>query len=159
MSPHPKKKHKPMLNPNSYAIITPKKPCGIQTDRRLQLGTLEPILEPLEPLLGTLTWNLRTCWNLHLERWNLLDPFLGSLCLEPLLGTLKSSGTFTWNPYLEPQNLAEPCGRSLRPPASVDSVASVLGWRGSERVEQLSDLRPRPAAESQKRKKPKIQTN
>ena len=49
----------------------------------------------LEPLLGTLTWNLRTCWNLHLEHWNLLDPFLGSLCLEPLLGTFR-------NFYLEP---------------------------------------------------------
>ena len=38
----------------------------------------------LEPLLGTLTWNLGT-WNL-LEFWNFPEPFLGSLsCLEPSL--------------------------------------------------------------------------
>ena len=51
----------------------------------------------LELLLGSLTWNLGTSWNLDLELWNLLDPFLGTLPwnlgtfryrdLEPLLGT------------------------------------------------------------------------
>ena len=50
----------------------------------------------LEPLLGTLTWNLGT-WNL-LEFWNFPGPFLGSLsCLEPSLETWP--WTSTWTPY------------------------------------------------------------
>ena len=49
----------------------------------------------LEPLLGTLTWNLGT-WNL-LEFWNFPEPFLGSLsCLEPSLETWP--WTSTWTP-------------------------------------------------------------
>ena len=100
----------------------------------LILGTSEPYLEPL---LGTLTWNLGTCrnlnleplyleppklrnltWNPYLEPRNLPEPLLGTLTrnlgtcrnlyLEPLLGTSEPAGTFTWNPYLEPRNLPEP---------------------------------------------------
>ena len=84
-------------------------------------------------MIGTLTWNLGTCWNLFLEplyleprnlTWNpyleprnLPEPLLGTLTrnlgtcrnlyLEPLLGTSEPAGTFTWNPYLEPRNLPE----------------------------------------------------
>ena len=85
-------------------------------------------------MIGTLTWNLGTCWNLFLEplyleprnlTWNpyleprnLPEPQLGTLILgtsetsepylEPLLGTSEPAGTFTWNPYSEPRNLPEP---------------------------------------------------
>ena len=64
--------------------------------RNLRNLTWNPYLEPRnlpEPLLGTLTRNLGTCWNLY---------------LEPLLRTSEPAGTFTWNPYLEPRNLPEP---------------------------------------------------
>ena len=47
----------------------------------------------LEPLLGTLTWNLAPFWNLH---------------LEPLVGTSEPLGTFTQNPNLELANLPKP---------------------------------------------------
>ena len=72
----------------------------------LELSTrnLQNLLGTLE-LLGTLTWNFGTFWNLHLE------PLHGTTCnlhLEPpnllklLLGTLEPLGSFTWNPDLEP---------------------------------------------------------
>ena len=41
-----------MLKPNNYAIFTAKNQWGIETDRYLQVGTLEPF--------ATLTWNLGT---------------------------------------------------------------------------------------------------
>ena len=100
--------NKPMFNPNSNQAA--KKQCGIQTDRYLQFGTLEP----LEPLRGTLSWNFGT---------TLLGTFFWNLHLALLLGTPEPLGTYTWNcgtswilflepfawnPYLEPRNLFEP---------------------------------------------------
>ena len=115
-------KNKPMLNPNSYAIITALEPFhgtlswNFGTFRNLTFAW-NPLLEPS---LGTLTWNLRTSWNLGtLEpsgslTWNLgtfQDLYSGThilewiLYLEPLLETLEPSGTFTWKPFLGPRNL------------------------------------------------------
>ena len=62
--------NKPMLNPNSYAVTRAKTNWSYLVPQNL-----------LEPLLGTLTWNLTTFWNLH---------------LEPLVGAWEPSGT--WNP-------------------------------------------------------------
>ena len=116
---------KKVLNPNSYAIIAAENQWGIQTDRYLQVGSLElfgtltwnlgasgtfprnPQLGTfrnltfawnplLEPSLGTLTWNLRTSWNLEtLEPAGSLTWNLGTfriLYLEPLLGTSEPCG-------------------------------------------------------------------
>ena len=84
--------NKPMLNPNSYAIITGKNQWGIQTDRDLQ---------------GTLTW---TCLEPSLETfclkpWNLLQRLLGTLIylehgnlfLEPLLAWNLHWKSLAWN--------------------------------------------------------------
>ena len=122
-----------MSNPNSYAV-TQAKPMVYANWSCLVPRNL------LEPLLGTLTWNFGTFWNLHLEPlwnlgtcWNLYaQPWLGTLELsetlpvlgipfwnldwELLLGTLQPLQPLlwnlgtSWNPYLEPQNL-----RSLEP--------------------------------------------
>ena len=86
------KKNNPMLNPNSYAIITGKNQWGIQTDRDLQ---------------GTLTW---TCLEPSLETfclkpWNLLQRLLGTLIylehgnlfLEPLLAWNLHWKSLAWN--------------------------------------------------------------
>ena len=120
-----------MLNPNSYAIITAKNQWGIQTDRYLQVGTLEPFgiligtSEPLEPFHGTLSWNFETfrnltfawnpllepslgtlTWNSYLEPPNLLEPWNFGTSWIPYLEPWNLLDPFTWNPYLEPRNLA-----------------------------------------------------
>ena len=96
----PKRKHhKPMLNPNSYAIITGKNQWGIQTDRDLQ---------------GTLTW---TCLEPSLETfclkpWNLLQRLLGTLIYlewEPFLGTVACLEPSLKIFGLEPWNLGTSC--------------------------------------------------
>ena len=78
----------------------------------LILGTSEPSEPYLEPLLGTLTWNLGTCRNLDLEP-SYLNPYSESRNLpEPLLGTLTWNLGARRNLYLEPllgtSNLPEP---------------------------------------------------
>ena len=126
--------NKPMLNSNSYAIITGKKHWGkprVFDKSTLNSGTftwnsyLELLLGTSE-LLQTFTWNpclelrnlpkptcnLGTSWNLYAEPLFGTSetaetlPLLGTPFLEPSLGT-----------HLEPRNLTEPCSISAPGPS------------------------------------------
>ena len=106
--------HKPMLNPNSYAVPQAKTNA---VSKLILLSTLQP--------LGTFAWNFGNFSNLHLEPLlgtsQPLGTFIRNPCLElwnfpkPFLFLEPRSGTLTGNSHLEPRNLLEPLRRTLEP--------------------------------------------
>lgn len=109
-------KNKRMLHLNSYSTITGKNQLGNPNWSHFS----KPCVNCVEPLCGTLTWNLEpqnfrkddlpllgtlflnldlellhgtsTSWNLCLKLWNVLD-----LYLKLFLGTWEPHATFIWN--------------------------------------------------------------
>ena len=88
--------------------------------------TWNPYLEPQnlpEPSLGTLSCLQLSYKTFYLESWNLLDPLLATLTWN--LRTLKN---ITWSPWLEPWNLPQPLRGALPPPPGNSEPSRTFAW-------------------------------
>ena len=143
-----------MLTPTAMQSSQPK---NNMTSKLIGIYKLElwNLLEPLEPLRGTLSRNFGITllgtpfWNLHLElllgtseplgtyNWNFGTSWI--LFLEP----------FAWNPYLEPRNLAGWLPQSAPGPSLAETPKlSAVGEKCKKKHGKGKPIRPSLPTES-----------